>query len=66
MSEPVRLFSIPEVAQYLSISESSVYRLIKSRDLKTVSLKVVGKRFNRVRADDLQQFIDSNTVGATH
>lgn len=60
---PVRLYSIPEVAELLSVSRQSIYRLINAKEIKTVEMQIVGKKFSRVRADDLQDFIEAHTVG---
>jgi len=56
-------YKIADVAQILRISESTVYRLIASRRL--ASVKVAGPDSAvRVRAQDLQQFIEKQRTAA--
>jgi excisionase family DNA binding protein len=49
------LYRIPEVAEYLSISRSKVYELLKSGELPSVHID----RSRLVRARDLQAYVDS-------
>lgn len=57
---PERLFSIPETAERLRTSRSTVYRLIAAGDLHAVEFGAVGvtKRY-RVPASELDRFIHS-------
>lgn len=58
----VTLFSIPEVAERLSISQRSVYYLIKNDKLRAVDIAVSdGRSKVRVRSDDLANYIGANT-----
>lgn len=56
-----RLLTIPEVAEALAISRRSVYALISSGQLPVVDVATRGKPKSRVRADDLQTFIEKRT-----
>lgn len=49
------LYRVSEAAQFLGISRGKAYQLIASGELKSV--KIGGCR--RVRADDLQRYVDS-------
>lgn len=62
MEEVVRLYSVAMVAGILGTSTDYVYDRIKSRVFPVVELgDTKGKQ--RIRADDLQKFIDSRTFG---
>jgi excisionase family DNA binding protein len=49
------LYRIPEVAEYLNISRSKVYELLKSGQLHSVRID----RTRLVRSSDLQVYVDS-------
>lgn len=53
-----RYLTVAEVAQDMRVSTMTVYRLIKSGELAAVR---VGKSY-RIRATDLDQFLDSRYV----
>lgn len=48
------VLTIPEAAEYLSTSRSSIYRLIHSKELSTVTVRSV----LRVRTCDLERYLD--------
>lgn len=57
-----QLLSIPRAAEYLDCSRAHIYRLISAGKLRSVETKAVGSRTKtRVRAEDLQAFIDAHT-----
>lgn len=57
-----QLLSIPAAAAQLDCSRAHVYRLIALGRLRAVEIRAEGKRpKTRVRATDLEQFIDSHT-----
>ena len=60
--EAVRLYPVAKVAEILSTGDDFVYSRIKDGSLPAVQLGN-GRSKQRVRADDLQQFIDSRTNG---
>lgn len=62
--EAVRCYSVASVAKHLEVSTDYVYERIKSNDLPVVELGH-GRAKQRIRADDLQAFIDSRTFGRT-
>lgn len=49
------LYRVPEVANYLSISRSKVYELLKSGDLPSVHID----RTRLVRRSDLELYVES-------
>jgi excisionase family DNA binding protein len=55
------LLTVREVADSMRVSTMTVYRLIRSGALPAIR---VGKHF-RIRARDLDFFLDAQTVGAT-
>ena len=57
-SQRPRYLTVAEVAQDMRVSTMTVYRLIKSGELAAVR---VGKSY-RIRADDLDTFLDSRYV----
>lgn len=57
-----RLLSIPEVADLLSCSVDSVYRLIAVHDLPTVDIGTARRSRTRVRESDLERFIERRTT----
>lgn len=48
----IRLYRVPEVAEYLSISRSEVYELLKSDELRSVHID----RTRLVRKGDLESY----------
>jgi excisionase family DNA binding protein len=62
VSETVRLYKVTEVMQILSVGHTYVYDLINSGRLPVVELGSTRAK-QRVRADDLQAFIDQRTHG---
>lgn len=57
-----QLLSVARAAEVLDCSPTHVYRLIAAGRLRAVEIKVTGRRpKTRVRADDLQAFIEVNT-----
>lgn len=61
--EAVRLYSVAATAALLDVSDDYVYDRIKDGSLRAVELGS-GRPKQRVRADDLQAFIDGRTFGA--
>lgn len=62
MTEAVRLYRVTEVQDILGVGHSFVYDLINAGVLPVVELGT-GRSKQRVRADDLQAFIDARTFG---
>ena len=62
-SEAVRLYPVVEAAKVLGVSRGFVYKLINDGVLRAVELGTNCKSKTRVRADDLQAFIDLRTHG---
>jgi excisionase family DNA binding protein len=56
-----RLYRIPEVAEYLSVSRSKVYELVRSGVLP--SIKIDGIR--RVRGDDVIALVETHRIAAS-
>lgn len=54
-----RLFTVDDVATYLSVSRWSVYQLINSRRLRSIHIN--GRRL--FLPEDLEEFIDSLRAG---
>jgi excisionase family DNA binding protein len=58
----LRLHTIPEAAQLLSVHRSTLYDLIARGELRVVDLSTGGSRTkSRVRSDDLDAFIEART-----
>ena len=55
-----KLLRVGEVAQLLSISKSYAYILVKRGEITSIH---IGKS-RRIRVEDLDQFISSNTITA--
>ena len=55
MQEEILLLSIPEAANSLGISRSTLYRLIASGDIETITIRSV----QRIRPITLQRFIET-------
>lgn len=61
-----KLLSITHTAEQLDCSRGHVYGLIAAGKLRAVELKAKGSRSKtRIRAEDLQAFIDANTRQAS-
>lgn len=54
----IRLLTVAEVAETLRVSNMTVYRLIKSRELPAIR---VGKNF-RIRQQDLTDYLAAGTT----
>jgi excisionase family DNA binding protein len=61
--EAVRLYSVAKVAEILETGDDFVYARVKDGTLRVVQLGT-GRSKYRVRADDLQTFIDERTSAA--
>lgn len=56
------LYTVREAGEQLGIGRNAVYTLINTGELRVVNVAGAGKRPKlRVRADDLQRFVDANT-----
>ena len=55
MEREILLFTIPESADSLRISRSTLYRLIASGDVETISIRGV----QRIRPIALQRFVEN-------
>lgn len=62
MTRAPDLLSIPTVARRLDISRDQVYKLIRSREIRTVDVGAEGSARLRVREDDLLAFIEKRTA----
>lgn len=62
VTDAVRLYSVAAVAERLEVSTDYVYDRIKSGEIPVVELGSTRAK-QRVRADDLQEFIDDRTFG---
>jgi excisionase family DNA binding protein len=60
--QAIRLYPVAEAAKLLGVSVDYVYDRIKERVIPVVELGH-GRPKQRIRADDLQAFIDSRTYG---
>jgi excisionase family DNA binding protein len=56
---PVELYSITETASHLGLHPKTVERMIRRGDLNAV--RVGDKKAIRIRADELQAFIDARS-----
>lgn len=59
--DAVRLYSVKAAAELLSLSTMTVRRRIDSGELRAVHVGGGDKPRFRVRADDLQEYIDQHT-----
>lgn len=59
----IKLLTIPEAADELSLSPNTVYKLIAEGDLRAVDMSTAAARKSktRVRSDDLEAFIEART-----
>ena len=55
MQEQILLLSIPEAANSLGISRSTLYRLIAAGDIETITIRSV----QRIRPIALQRFVEN-------
>ena len=58
-----KLLKIAEVAEILSVSKTTIYRLIQIGDLPAVH---IGDELVRVRVEDLEKFILEHSGGRDH
>jgi excisionase family DNA binding protein len=65
--KPSQLLSVDETAAVLACSRAHVYRLIAGNQLRSVQIKLSASQRpkTRVRAEDLQAFIDAATRSAS-
>lgn len=61
-AEAVRLYTALEAAKCLGVSDDYVYSRQKDGTLRVVDVGTNGRKKLRVRADDLQAFIDARTA----
>jgi excisionase family DNA binding protein len=54
------LYRIPEVAEYLNVSRSKVYELLKSEELQSVRID----RTRLVRRSDLELYVEALTAAS--
>jgi excisionase family DNA binding protein len=54
-----KLLTVPEVAEILQVSPSTVYRRIKSGELPCIKL---GHRQVRIKPEDLEAYIEAHRV----
>ncbi|OJU41785.1 MAG: hypothetical protein BGN97_03500 [Microbacterium sp. 69-10] len=59
MNAPVRLYTIPDAGGVLGKSRDTVYRMISAGEIKAVKITRGSRSTMRIRADALQQYIDS-------
>ena len=57
-----RLFSISEAAGLLGVGKTFMYSLVNSGTIRVIELGT-GRMKQRIRADDLQRFIDERSFG---
>ena len=62
-AQAVRLYTVVEAGKVLGVSRGFVYKMINDGEIRTVELGTNCKSKMRVRADDLQSFIDARTHG---
>jgi len=62
-SDPRLLLTIPEAGEKLGVSPNTVYKLIAGGDLRAVDMSSSNAKRSRtrVRADDLEAFIEART-----
>jgi len=58
--EEERLMRIEEVANYLRVSQSTVFRIMRSGELPSV--KFSAKKFTRIKRSDLMDYVERHTV----
>ncbi|WP_426302747.1 helix-turn-helix domain-containing protein [Arthrobacter sp. R-11] len=63
-TEAIRLYTVNEAADLLGVSEFFVRSRIEDGSLRSVDLATNVRKKFRVRADDLNAFIDAHTEGA--
>jgi|GEM_PF-4020799 len=62
VEDAVRLYTAVEASQILGVSDDYIYSRWDDRTLRQVDVGTNGRRKLRVRADDLQAFIDARTA----
>ncbi len=60
--ETVRLYTVVEAASRLGVSADYIYERQKDRSLRAVDIGTNGRKKIRVRADDLQDYIEARTA----
>lgn len=60
--ETVRLYTAVEAGGILGVSDDFIYARQKDRTLRVVDVGTNGRKKLRVRADDLQAYIDARTA----
>ena len=60
--ETVRLYTAVEAAGRLGVSDDYIYARQKDHTLRVVDIGTNGRKKLRVRADDLQAYIDARTA----
>lgn len=60
--EAVRLYTAVQAAERLGVSDDYIYSRQKDGSLRTVDVGTNGRKKLRVRADDLQAYIDARTA----
>jgi len=60
--EAVRLYTAVQAAEILDVSDDYIYRRWEDHTLRQVDVGTNGRKKLRVRADDLQSFIDARTA----
>jgi excisionase family DNA binding protein len=58
--EEERLMKIEEVANYLRVSQATVFRIMRSGEL--LSKKISAKKFTRIKRSDLMDYVERYTV----
>ncbi len=56
MTQPIQLLTVPEAAAALKVHRTFIYTLFRKKLLKRVKIG----RLTRIRASDLQRYIDFN------
>lgn len=56
-----QLLSVTHAAELLDCSRGHIYGLIAAGKLRAVEIKAYGRAKTRIRAEDLEEFIDANT-----
>lgn len=60
--ETVRLYTAVQAGRILGVSDDFIYARQKDHTLRVVDVGTNGRKKLRVRADDLQAFIDARTA----
>jgi excisionase family DNA binding protein len=64
---PAQLLTIPAAAELLGCSDTYIYRLVSTGELRAVDIsqRGAGKSKTRIRSDDLDAYIESRTRRVT-